>query len=103
MNSKTRTRSKKKLYYETITILAACFMVHINEFLSVYNGYELLYGKNTRNCCPKLIFFVMEQVIVDQILSRTLFEKKSSGKSTQKFCNQITLPRSEIEFFFKCL
>ena len=76
-------------------------MVHINEFLSVYNGYELLYGKNTRNCCPKLIFFVMEQVIVDQILSRTLFEKESSGKSTQKFCNQITLPRSEVVFFLQ--
>ena len=41
----------------------------------------------------------MEQVTVDQVVQETLFEKQSSGKSTWKFCNQITLPRSEVVFF----
>ena len=41
----------------------------------------------------------MEQVTVDQVVQETLFEKQSSEKSTRKFCNQITLPRSEVVFF----
>ena len=41
----------------------------------------------------------MEQVTVDQVVQETFFEKQSSGKSTWKFCNQITLPRSEVVFF----
>ena len=41
----------------------------------------------------------MEQVTVDQVVQETLFEKQSSRKSTWKFCNQITLPRSEVVFF----
>ena len=40
----------------------------------------------------------MEQVTVDQVVQETLFEKESSGKSNWKFCNQITLPRSEVVF-----
>ena len=42
-----------------------------------------------------LIFFMMEQVTVDQVVQETLFEIESSGKSTWKFCNQIKLPRSK--------
>ena len=41
----------------------------------------------------------MEQLTVDQVLQKTLLEKQSSGKSTWKFCNQITLPRSDVVFF----
>ena len=41
----------------------------------------------------------MEQVTVDQVVQETLFEKEISGKSTWKFCNQKTLPRSEVVFF----
>ena len=32
---------KKIMYYEKTTRLPACFMVHMNEFLSDYNCYEL--------------------------------------------------------------
>ena len=41
----------------------------------------------------------MEQVTVDQVMQETLFEKQSSGKFTLNFCNQKTLPRSEVVFF----
>ena len=41
----------------------------------------------------------MEQVTVDQVVQETLFEKQSSEKPTWKFCNQITLPQSEVVFF----
>ena len=43
----------------------------------------------------------MEQVTVDQVVQETLFEKQSSGKFNWKFCNQITLPRSEVVFFIQ--
>ena len=41
----------------------------------------------------------MEQVTVDQVVQGTPFEKESSRKCNWKFCNQITLPRSEVVFF----
>ena len=41
----------------------------------------------------------MEQVTVDQVVQEALFEKESSGRSNWKFCNQITLPRSEVVVF----
>ena len=37
---------KKIVYYEKTTRLPACFMVHMNEFLSNNNCYELFYVKN---------------------------------------------------------
>ena len=36
---------KKIVYYEKTTRLPACFMVHMNEFLSDYSCYELFYVK----------------------------------------------------------
>ena len=42
---------------------------------------------------------MIEQVTVDQVVHETLFDKQSSGKLLWKFCNQITLPRSEVVFF----
>ena len=44
----------------------------------------------------------MEGVTVDQVdavVEESFFEKESSSKSSLKFCNQTTLPRSEIVFF----
>ena len=46
----------------------------------------------------------MEGVIVDQVdavVEEFFFEKESSSKSSWKFCNQTTSPRSEVEFFFQ--
>ena len=43
----------------------------------------------------------MEGVTVDQVdavLEESFFEKKSSSKPSWKFCNQTTLPRSEVAF-----
>ena len=37
---------KKIVYYEKTTRLPACFMVHMNEFLSDYSCYELFYVKH---------------------------------------------------------
>ena len=34
---------KKIMYYEKTTRLPACFMVHMKEFLSAFNCYELFY------------------------------------------------------------
>ena len=48
----------------------------------------------------------MEGVTVDQVdavVEEIFFEKKSSSNSSWKFCNQTTLPRSEVVFSFKCL
>ena len=44
----------------------------------------------------------MEGVKVDQfdaVAEENYFEKESSSKSSWKFCNQTTLPRSEVVFF----
>ena len=44
----------------------------------------------------------MEGVTVDQVdavVEESFFEKESSSKSSWKFCNQTTLPRSEVVFF----
>ena len=44
----------------------------------------------------------MEGVTVDQVeavVEENYFEKESSSKSSWKFCNQTTLPRSEVVFF----
>ena len=45
----------------------------------------------------------MEGVTVDQVDAvveeNVFFEKESSSKSSWKFCNQTTLPRSEVVFF----
>ena len=44
----------------------------------------------------------MEGVTVDQVdavVEGNFFEKESSSKSSWKFCNQTTLPRSEVVFF----
>ena len=44
----------------------------------------------------------MEGVTVDQVdavVEENYFEKESSSKSFWKFCNQTTLPRSEVVFF----
>ena len=44
----------------------------------------------------------MEGVTVDQVdavVEGNYFEKESSNKSSWKFCNQTTLPRSEVVFF----
>ena len=47
----------------------------------------------------------MEGVTVDQVdavVDENYFEKESSSKSSWKFCNQTTLPRSEVVFLCKC-
>ena len=36
---------------------------------------------------------------VDAVVEDNYFEKESSSKSSWKFCNQTTLPRSEVVFF----
>ena len=36
---------------------------------------------------------------VDAVVEESFFEKESSSKSSRKFCNQTTLPRSEVVFF----
>ena len=36
---------------------------------------------------------------VDAVVEENYFEKDSSSKSSGKFCNQTTLPRSEVVFF----
>ena len=36
---------------------------------------------------------------VDAVVEESFFEKESSSKSSCKFCNQTTLPRSEVVFF----
>ena len=44
----------------------------------------------------------MEGVTVDQldpVVEESFFENESSSKSSWKFCNQTTLPRSEVVFF----
>ena len=44
----------------------------------------------------------MEGVTVDQVdavVEESFFEKESSSKSSWKFCNQTTLPRSEVRIF----
>ena len=44
----------------------------------------------------------MEGVTFDQVnavVEESFFEKESSSKSSWKFCNQTTLPRSEVVFF----
>ena len=44
----------------------------------------------------------MEGVTVDQVdavVEESYFEKESSSKSSGKFCNQTTLPRSEVVFY----
>ena len=44
----------------------------------------------------------MEGVTVDQVdavVEKIFFEKESSRKSSGQFCNQTTLPRSEVVFF----
>ena len=44
----------------------------------------------------------MEGVTVDQVdavVEESFFEKESSSKSSREFCNQTTLPRSEVLFF----
>ena len=46
----------------------------------------------------------MEGVTVDQVdavVEENYFEKESSSKSSWKFCNQTTLPRSEVVFFLQ--
>ena len=48
----------------------------------------------------------MEGVTVDQVdavVEKSFFEKECSSKSSWKFCNQTTLPRSEIVFFVQML
>ena len=51
----------------------------------------------------KFLFCVeMEGVTVDQVdsvVEENNFEKESSSKSSWKFYNQTTLPRSEVVFF----
>ena len=44
----------------------------------------------------------MEGVTVDQVhavVEESFFEKESSSKPLWKFCNQTSLPRSEVVFF----
>ena len=41
----------------------------------------------------------MDEFKVDQIDKLSDLEKESSNKSSWKFCNEITLPRSEVMFF----
>ena len=44
----------------------------------------------------------MEGVTVDQVdavVEENFFEKENSSKSSWKFCNQTTLPLSEVVFF----
>ena len=44
----------------------------------------------------------MEGLTVDQVdavVEKNYFEKESSSKSSWKFCNQTTLPRSKVVFF----
>ena len=44
----------------------------------------------------------MEGVTVDQVdavVEESFFEKQSSSKSSWKFCNETTLPQSEVVFF----
>ena len=36
---------------------------------------------------------------VDAVVEESFFEKESNSKSSWKFCNQTTLPRSEVVFF----
>ena len=36
---------------------------------------------------------------VDAVVEENYFEKESSSKSSWKFCNQTTLPRSEVVYF----
>ena len=36
---------------------------------------------------------------VDAVVEESYFEKESSSKSSWKFCNQTTLPSSEVVFF----
>ena len=46
----------------------------------------------------------MEGVTFDQIdavVQENYFEKESSSKSSWKFCNQTTLPSSEVVFFMQ--
>ena len=46
----------------------------------------------------------MEGVANDQfdaVVEESFFEKESSSKSSWKFCNQTTLPRSEVLFFIQ--
>ena len=48
----------------------------------------------------------MEGVTVDQVdavLEENYFEKESSSNSPWKFCNQTTLPRSEVVFFVQII
>ena len=35
---------------------------------------------------------------VDAVVEKNFFEKKGTRKSSRKFCNQTTLPRSEVAF-----
>ena len=49
-----------------------------------------------------LFFVEMEGVTVDQVdavVEENYFKKENSSKSSWKFCNQTTLPRSEVVFF----
>ena len=48
----------------------------------------------------------MEGVTVDQndaVVEESFFEKQISSKCSWKFCNETTLPRSEVVFFVQCL
>ena len=41
----------------------------------------------------------MEEIKVDRIDNFSDLEKESSNKFSWKFCNEVTLPRSEVVFF----
>ena len=47
----------------------------------------------------------MEGVTVDQVVAvvEKYFQKESSSKSSWNFCNQTTLPWSEVVFFVQIL
>ena len=86
-------------------------MLDLNEWI-IYNEKKfinrkaiLLFGfiNVCFVCNKKLIFFsfyfIMDEFKVDQIDKLSDLEKESSNKSSWKFCNEITLPRSEVVFF----
>ena len=95
----------KIVHYCKTERLSECFMFHMKDFITEFNCYELFYVKRLfLNTFSKQNCFCLEMkgVTVDQfdaVVEENLFEKESSSKSSWKFCNQTTLPRSEVVFF----
>ena len=77
-------------------------MLSINTFFILVMYDLIVYVRTKKNLKSKSFFIKMEEQavdIADCIAVEDIIENSSSENSLWRFCNSVTLPRSEVVFF----